>query len=212
MVAAQTGKMIAMSARLSSAALTGVGVISIVGPVLDLFWSTCWDPLHMTFKPLDDDDLRRIIQTGAVQMWKDSVPLEYTPEYAWDSYYGQDVEHAGIMYSTISLAIAEYAASITRTAMGSAIISTDTNFYDTVMGYAASPDVVNRAIGLRRLAYATSVAGTCAMSVFGVTFYKFMCVMIAATALIVYKMYANAVEYYATVGYDYSMSSVSYII
>jgi len=211
-VAAQTGKMIAMSVRLSSAALTGVGLISIVGPVLDLFWSTCWDPLHMTFKPLNDGDLKRIIQTGAVQMWQNSVPLEYTPEYAWDSYYGQDIDHAHIMYTTISLAIAEYAASVKYTAMGSLTDAAGADFYATGMRYAASPDVVNRVIKLRKLAYTVSVAGTCAMTVLGVTLCKFLCAVIAATALIVYKTYASAVEYYASTGYDHDTSYAAYIV
>lgn len=212
-VATQTSKMIAISSRLSTAALTGVGILSIVGPVLDLFWATCWDPMHMTFKPLDDNDLRNIIQTSAVNMWKNAVPLEYTPEYAWDNYYGRDIDIEEIMYTTISVAIAEYVSSIKSTAMGSSIINTNAeHFYDTVINYPTLPDVVKRALELRNLSWNLTIVGTCMMTVMRVTMAKFLCIMVIVTILLVYKTFNSISEYYKNMGYDYDMSTASYII
>lgn len=203
-VAVETGKMIALSARLSTAALSTVGIVSVIGPILDLFWATCWDPLNMTFRPMSNADAKRFIQTAAVEKWK-TEPIEFLPEYAWDNYYA-DESADSVVYAELTRAVIEYVKHRTTTAMGSNLVTYD----QQILNYDTMPGLCMKLRELRNIAVtacAASVLLTVAIEKLFIVYIVGLCV----TAVLSLKIY-NAVHDYNVNLIGNYMDNVEFII
>lgn len=208
-VVVETGKMVTLSAKLSTAALSAVGLISIIGPVLDLFWAMCWDPLYMTFRPMSDADARKIIQTAAVNKWK-TDPVEFLPENAWDNYYGAtEKKYDEIMYGTLTQATMDYIKSRTVSAMGSQI-SNEQLFDDRVLNYDTMPSFCMRLRELRNVTTVLSIMGGCMVFVIEKWFIIFV-VIVVISIILNLKIYHTIRDYNKNMTSN-MMDSVEYII
>lgn len=131
-VIVETGKMIALSTRLSISAISVVGLLSVVGPLFDVFWELCWDPFKLTINPLDDETISKIINRAASSSWK-TEPLEITPEYMWDNYYGVDIDNLAEVTYTNVVAVSIYIQH--RTISWDGTIYNDTTHLNDIKQY-----------------------------------------------------------------------------
>lgn len=208
-VVVETGKMISLSAKLSTAALSAVGLVSIIGPVLDLFWTMCWDPLYMTFRPMTDADAKKIIQTAAVNKWKNE-PMEFLPENAWDNYYGSgEKKYDEIMYDTLTRATMEYIKSRTVSAMGSRI-SDEQPFDDRVLNYDTMPSLCMRLRELHSITAVLLTMGGCMIFAIEKWFIAFIVIVVVSMVLNL-KIYHTVRDYNKNMN-NSLMDKVEYII
>lgn len=226
-VAVEMGRMITLSARLSTAALSVVGLVTIIGPALDLFFATCWDPMNMNFRPISNADARAIIQTAAVNMWR-TEPLEFLPEYAWDNYYceynnndryddggggggGGTLGFDEVMYAAITAAVIEYTNSRKTSASGSNLASSEIKMYDQqILEYDTMPSLCARLMELYDDTKVLCIMGTCIVAGFDRIFILYL-VVVVITVILTFRIYGTVNDYNKNSTVDF-MDNVEYVI
>lgn len=97
----KTTTITAISVSLATKIIVGTlkagNILMAVGGIIDLAFNFLWDPINLTPKPLNDENIKKIIQETTVQ---NVFPIELTPEIAWDEYYrkNMDIEEYSLIY------------------------------------------------------------------------------------------------------------------